>query len=266
MEILSEVMKIINNNIYISIYIYFIISFLLLEIIYLIYTNIQLKKITKNIKTNNQYNLKFLNIIIDRYNVLINNYKENVDTSVFIDDYIYDNKRVMLYFNKIISESDAIFLLFGLLGSFTILSLSFLSVNLEGINNFNQLFDRFQIVLTAVKPAFFVFIVGVLSSLIINLLYRLFNTEERIKRVKVELRNYLENNIKGQVSKHSHQLEAINRLRETIEDSMLKLEDIIKDSMIDSFDELENILKKNQNKDNQEMTDNNKINIVKNNK
>jgi hypothetical protein len=193
---------------------------------------------------------RFLIEIIKEYEGLLNHYRENIRTDSFINAYFYKHRSFIIRLSKITRESDFIFMFLGLLGAFFVILIATLNLNLEGVQNLDELFNRIVILLVALKPALYILLFSGICAILNNMACKIWNLEEKVEALKSLLENFLENEVKGKIIQHSHHLEAIDNLIQTIENSIIKLEDTISDTLIEAFEDLtemqKNILEASQ--------------------
>lgn len=250
-----EILKMLHQeNPWVVIYIYFLLLLLTIEVILILGFFYKLNSRMRSIKKNHLEKDNTLQELIKEYESLLNNYRENIRTDSFIKAYLHKRYNFVLWLSKITKQSDIFFLFLGLLGAFIIILMAVLQLNLDGLQSFEEFFSRIIVLLASLKPALYIFLFSIICAIINNMVYKLWNLEGKIETYKSLLENFLVNELKVQTSTHTYQLEAIDNLINTIENSIVKLEDIIGDTLTESIEDLEEKLCKIINVNNQSPT------------
>lgn len=224
MEQVNIISFIHNNGLFFSLYNYFIIILLITSIIVLICLNKYFSKISKNIKNDMQAKIPWARDIIVRYELLLKRQQDLVNTATFLDNYYLERKRLLIYIINIIDNSDKIFLLLGLFGSFNIILQALINFNFEQIVSFQELYNQFGNILYNLKPALFILLLGIISAIIIKIMLKSINIKEKFNSIKKRLENYLENNVKYKYNRELKELELLEQLIKTVEHGFIRLE------------------------------------------
>lgn len=232
-----------SNGLFFSLYTYFIILLLIIELYGLSVINKFILKINKGIK-DDIIRSSFSKELIQEYKTLLERQRDLVNTRNFIDNYFLKKGKFKIALLNIIKNSDFIFLFIGLLGAFVITLFGIISINFEVITGFQDLFLQIEELVFVFKPAMFCFILGIISSIINKLLIKAFNLNDRINMIKLRLENYLENNIKYKYNRELKEIKLFEELIETINKGFIRLELSIEDSFNDSFTRIDESIDK----------------------
>lgn len=250
MELINnmEISKIIGfihtQDFYFIIYTYFLLLVLLAEIAALFYLNYHIIKLGKKIYIDRIESESFFNDLIKKYTVLLKRQYDLVNTRSFIDSYFSRNSKVRELLIKIIENSSFFYLMMGLIGAFIVLLSAVISIDLQGLSDFEGLYTRLSSVIANLQPAAFFLIMGIISAIIINILSKIFDLSNRYKKIKVRLENYLDNNLKYKYNIEFKQLELFEKLIKNLHDNFLGLEDVIEDTVSDSLSEINETINK----------------------
>lgn len=227
-----------SQGLFFTIYVYFIISVLLLELSSLFFLNFHLIKLGKNINIDSVEKDPFLEKLIKKYKKLLNRQYDMVNTRSFIDSYFSKNSKIKFYLINLIENSGFFFLLLGIIGAFAVMLSAIVSVDFQGLTGFQGLYSRLEDVIYTLKPALFFIIISIISAIVINILSKIFDINSRFDKIKTRLENYLENNLKYKYNRELKQLDLFEKLIEVINSNFMGLEDVIEDSINDSFTEI----------------------------
>lgn len=136
-------------------------------------------------------------------------------------------KRIILSIINIIENSDKIFILLGLFGTFYIVLQALINFNFDQIVSFQELNNQFGQILLNLKPALFVLLLGIISAVLIKIILKSINLKERFNSIKNRLVNHLENNIKYKYNRELKELELLGQLIQTVEEGFKSLENAI---------------------------------------
>lgn len=216
-----------NNGLFFSLYNYFILFLLILSIVIIFYLNSYFSKINKNVKEDIGEEVPWIKDIIEKYKLLLKRQRDLVNTPVFIENYFLEKKRIILSIINIIENSDKIFILLGLFGTFYIVLQALINFNFDQIVSFQELNNQFGQILLNLKPALFVLLLGIISAVLIKIILKSINLKERFNSIKNRLVNHLENNIKYKYNRELKELELLGQLIQTVEEGFKSLENAI---------------------------------------
>ena len=216
-----------NNGLFFSLYNYFILFLLILSIVIIFCLNSYFSKINKNVKEDIGEEVPWIKDIIEKYKLLLKRQRDLVNTPVFIENYFLEKKRIILSIINIIENSDKIFILLGLFGTFYIVLQALINFNFDQIVSFQELNNQFGQILLNLKPALFVLLLGIISAVLIKIILKSINLKERFNSIKNRLVNHLENNIKYKYNRELKELELLGQLIQTVEEGFKSLENAI---------------------------------------
>lgn len=216
-----------NNGLFFSLYNYFILFLLILSIVIIFCLNSYFSKINKNVKEDIGEEVPWIKDIIEKYKLLLKRQRDLVNTPVFIENYFLEKKRIILSIINIIENSDKIFILLGLFGTFYIVLQTLINFNFDQIVSFQELNNQFGQILLNLKPALFVLLLGIISAVLIKIILKSINLKERFNSIKNRLVNHLENNIKYKYNRELKELELLGQLIQTVEEGFKSLENAI---------------------------------------
>jgi|SRR5690554_3121204 len=246
---LNKGMLTILSNLYIEnpgavIYICFLLLLLLTKVTLVIITYLKINnKINKIVKKQHIKNYKKDSFVLkleqEYTDLLINN--EHPKPKTFINEFILRQNTFILWFSRMINQGDFIFILLGILGAFIIILSAVLHVNLDGVQNIQELYNRLTVIISVLKPSLYIFLFSIICAILNNIVLKILNPYEKINVLKIALANYLKQ-IENKINNKNDSIEAINSLIQTIENNLLKFEDIIQDSFNDGFLYLKEVL------------------------
>lgn len=216
-----------NNGLFFSLYNYFILFLLILSIVIIFCLHSYFSKINKNVKEDIGEEVPWIKDIIEKYKLLLKRQRDLVNTPVFIENYFLEKKRIILSIINIIENSDKIFILLGLFGTFYIVLQALINFNFDQIVSFQELNNQFGQILLNLKPALFVLLLGIISAVLIKIILKSINLKERFNSIKNRLVNHLENNIKYKYNRELKELELLGQLIQTVEEGFKSLENAI---------------------------------------
>ncbi|MFW6281881.1 MAG: hypothetical protein ACOC1O_03695 [bacterium] len=227
-----------SNGLFIMIYFYLILLILIFNIFSIFYINKYLFDLNKIVKRDIVCENEFFGNLIEDFKSLLKRQRDLIDTKVFVNSYFSEHKKFTMFLINFIKKSDLLFLLLGLLGAFVITLLSIISLDFAGLNNFQELFSRMEGMINTLKPALFFLILGIIFALTMSIFEKIFNLNERLEHIKSRLVNFLENNLKYKYDRELRKIELFESLLETIDNSFLRLEDVLEDTIHDAIAEL----------------------------
>jgi len=232
--------RVIQNSLFFDLFLYLLLSILIIEIVYLIRTNLILNRYINLILKNEFKKDSFLTGLINNYQ---EQYKKNGLDTGFIENYFVSNKRKLLKMAKFIERSGSLFIFLGFLGGFVILFVPLLNLDLTGLTGISDILERVSGLWFSLKTAFYSVVIGVACSIVINLVNKFWNTGENLDALKTCLDEYAAKKADKKLSNEEKQIEAINRLLESIENNFTRLEDTLEDTLNDSIGDIEQMLR-----------------------
>ena len=140
--------------------------------------------------------------IVEGYSVMVNR-AEYINTRSYIEAYFSDYRYLShnRLFNKlnipvvniisVIHMTISLFILMGVLGTFTGLTIS-----LNSIRTGEFTVDNISPILSGMGVAFYASIVGIAFSLILTFITRVFDAEQLLMNIMVKLEDYMDNNLR----------------------------------------------------------------------
>ncbi|GAB6100665.1 hypothetical protein JCM16358_25440 [Halanaerocella petrolearia] len=228
---------------YITMYIVAIILIGIFMIWRLRRVNLRLDQIIDNMNNNNYESDSFLKGMKEEYEELLAKSKDKINTQSFIEAYFSKKIDGIIKWIKIIDKSVSVLILLGVLGTFIGLTFSLSNIDLnilsqdmtKGINKLSKLLE-------GMKIAFYTSIAGMITSVIVNVVNRIWNPEQKMISIMTRLEDYLDNNIRGQIDRQTRQVEAVTELSNKIEQSFSSLENVLTDTFIESIGTLDNTM------------------------
>lgn len=160
--------------------------------------------------------------IVEGYSIMVNK-AEYINTRSYIEAYFSDYRYLShnRLFNKlnipvvniisVIHMTISLFILMGVLGTFTGLTIS-----LNSIRTGEFTVDNISPILSGMGVAFYASIVGIAFSLILTFITRAFDAEQLLMNIMVKLENYMDNNLRKNT---------FNEFVEKVETAIKKLSD-----------------------------------------
>ncbi len=238
LEINNIISFIHSQGLFFTLYIYLILFVLLSELSSLFFLNYHLIKLGKSINIDSVEKNPFLEDLIKKYRELLSRQYDMVNTRSFINSYFSKNSKIKFYVISLIENSGFLFFLLGIMGAFIVMLSAIISINFDGLTGFQGLYTRLEGVIYTLKPALFFIIISIISAIFINVFSKLFAIGSRFENIKNRLENYLENNLKYKYNRELKQLELFEKLIDVINTNFMSLEDVIEDSISDSFSEI----------------------------
>ncbi|MCK8816802.1 MotA/TolQ/ExbB proton channel family protein [Natroniella sulfidigena] len=161
--------------------------------------------------------------LVTDYKKILGNSMTEVNTRSFIESYFADyevglgsdeNQFLALPVVSSLSfiqKSISIFILVGVLGTFIGLYYSLSQLPTTDIN-----LEQFGSVMSGMQIAFNTSIIGMVYSLLINFVTKLFNAEELLTKIMLKLENHLDNQVSTENMQRNLFTESINQLQEAL--------------------------------------------------
>lgn len=210
-NVLQTVINIFRDNNLFIIYLYSALLLFIIDFFYILCINLYIYSIRYRLRKGKIKENTFLDQICSEYQ-RITLQGAGIKTQSFIDSFFKRKKHFLLRSIELIELSDSIFFMLGLLASFTIILSSLLSIDLKNLQGMEDLYQRLTGFLPDLKSALFFFLLGIILSIIINILKKLWNSKKSLLEFEEELKNYLEIEIGSVQDVRIRQLEVLKEI------------------------------------------------------